>query len=62
MAKIVVSYRELNQQYQELSEDHATAKDGTRALLRFVHARHRLDTKFDPGTLRGVLQNMDLGG
>lgn len=41
-------------------EEHKIAKDGNRALLRFIHTRHRLNVKFDPGTIRESLQRADL--
>ena len=44
---------------KEHLEEHAIAKDGNRALLRFIHTRHRLNVKFDPASIRGALQRQE---
>lgn len=43
-------------------EQHEIAKEGNRALLRFVHTRHRLNVPFDPQSIRGLLQKADEKG
>ena len=37
-------------------EDFKTAKDGNRALLRFIHTGHRLNVKFDPDSIKTALE------
>ena len=39
-----------------------TAREGNRALLRFIHTGHRLNVKFDPDSIRAALkQNIEHG-
>jgi len=36
-------------------EEHQMARDGNRALLKFIHVRDRLNVKLEPGTIRAML-------
>jgi predicted phage gp36 major capsid-like protein len=36
--------------------EHKLARDGNRALLRFIHTGHRLNVKFDPDSIRAALK------
>jgi hypothetical protein len=44
------------QELAALREEHKLSRDGNRALLRFIHTGHRLNVKFDEGTIRAALQ------
>lgn len=50
---------ELLQKLQKLEEAHTIAKDGNRALATFIHKRHRLHVKFEPGSIRSYLQQAE---
>lgn len=49
----------LEELIKKLSEDHQQAKDGNRALLRFIHARHRLNMRLDSDSIRSALRAAD---
>lgn len=50
---------DLRAKLKKLEGEHQISKDGNRALLRFIHTRHRLNMKFDPDSIRGALQRAD---
>lgn len=54
-----IELTDLKQRMEKHLETHEIAKEGNRALLRFVHTRHRLNVPFDPKSIRGALQAAD---
>ncbi len=56
---VLLELEALKANLKSQSEDYQIAKDGNRALLRFIHTRHRLNMKFDPGSIRAALQTAD---
>jgi hypothetical protein len=49
----------LKAQVKAKEDEHQLARDGNRALLRFIHTRDRLNVKLEPGTIRSMLQNTE---
>lgn len=51
-----VELEELKRKYEDHLKQHEIAKDGNRALLRFIATSHRLNMKFDPESIRAALE------
>lgn len=49
----------VKEKFEAQTVQHQLAKDGNRALLRFVHTRHRLNVPFEPDSIRAALQKAD---
>jgi regulator of replication initiation timing len=49
----------LKAQVKEHESTHQLARDGNRALLRFIHTRDRLNVKLEPETIRAMLQHKE---
>ena len=49
----------LKAQVKAKEDEHQLARDGNRALLRFIHTRDRLNVKLQPGTIREMLQHTE---
>ena len=49
----------LKAQVKAKEDEHQLARDGNRALLRFIHTRDRLNVKLEPGTIREMLQHTE---
>lgn len=41
---------------EAVKSEYQVARDGNRALLRFIHTGHRLNVKFDPDSIRAALK------
>jgi len=48
---------DLRARLKEYLAEHQQAKDGNRALLRWIYTRHRLNMKLDSDTIRAALNN-----
>ena len=49
----------LKAQVKAKEDEHQLARDGNRALLRFIHTRDRLNVILEPGTIRSMLKNTE---
>jgi hypothetical protein len=57
--KLKLDLEDVRAKMAEQEKEFQVSRDGNRALLRFIHTRHRLVMKFDPHSIRGALQAAD---
>lgn len=57
--RMEIEISELKDRIKELESEFETAKEGNRALLRFVHTRHRLGTPPEFGSIRASLMKSE---
>lgn len=57
--RLEIEVEQLKDRIKGLEAEFDTAKEGNRALLRFVHTRHRLGTPPEFGTIRASLMKSE---